>query len=285
MRLSSLLPCLSLLSAACVTTGPAPREIASSYVGPAATAASSSDPARFETAAEPVSATGALRRMEMQEKKKKEPWINIFVFGSSRELDEVTFENDDTDFETDADNVETTRFGAGVAFGKRNVRGYVNGFIETLEGTFDAAAPDLDADGIGFGGGVMGEPAIAHMGEALDLILPYHLDLALVVATDDDIAAGEDVDLVYYDTRLEAGLGIDWNGLQPSVGVRIDTLVGGLEFEDDLASDMFDATFTGFNVGGYAGLKYKHPDFPLWFDVSGAFGDVQGVTGTLGFEL
>jgi hypothetical protein len=213
MRLASLLPSLSFLAAACVMTGPAPREIEASLAAPVSeTRATFSDSAPFAPTFEPAGgpAARAWRQEGMQEKKKKEPWINIFSFVSTRELDEVTFENDDTDVETDASNVETTRTGVGVMFGKRNVRGYVQGFIEHMEGQFDIAVPDLDADGIGFGGGVLGEPRIATFSDSTYLILPYRLD---------------------------------------------------------------------------GGLKYKHPGFPLWIDVRAVVGDVEGVTGTLGFTL
>lgn len=292
MRLTSLLPCFSFLWAACAMTGPAPRELEASLGAPAFGASSTlAESAMFAPMVEPAGAPAARawgqeemdKGME-KKKKKKEPWINIFTFLSGRELDEVTFENEDTDVEVDVNNVETTRTGVGVAFGRRSVRGYVQGFVESMESDFDGATItglELDADGIGFGGGVMGEPILHSFNESTHLILPYRLDLGLVVANDDDL----EIDLVYYDTRLEAGLGVDWNGLQPSIGVRVDTLLGGVEAEDDINEDEFDATFTGFNAGFYGGLRYKHPEFPLWIDVRATFGDLEGVTGALGWSL
>ncbi len=283
MRLASLLPSLCFLSAACAVTGPAPRDIQASLGVPVvALSPTLPDSPTVEPVHAPAARTWGQAGMEEKKEKKKEPWINIFSFVSGRELDEVTFENENTDAETDASNVETTRTGVGVAFGGRNVRGYVQGFVETLEGQFDVlVGVDLDADGIGFGGGVMGEPRIANFSDTTHLILPYRLDLGLVLANDDDLK----VDLVYYDARLEAGLGVDWNGFQPSVGVRVDTLLGGVEAEDEVNEDMFDAIFAGINAGAYGGLKYKHPEFPLWIDVRAVVGDLEGVTGTLGFSL
>jgi hypothetical protein len=270
MRLAAVSIFLSAVVSGCATTAFAPAAALTARAGDAGTALSG-----------PGMRASAMPGRIQEREKKKEPWINIISFASGRELDEVTFENEDTDVETDASDVESSRVGAGVAFGRRSVRGYVHGFFERLEGEFDdTMAVELDARGIGFGGGVMGEPWIATFDDTTHLILPYRLDLGLVLANDDDL----EIDLLYYDARLEGGLGVDWNGLQPSAGFRVDTLLGVLEAEDSI-NDSIDATFAGINAGFYAGVKYQHPDFPLWFDVRASGGDVDSIAGTLGCSL
>jgi hypothetical protein len=163
-------------------------------------------------------------------------------------------------------DVDRERVGVRFAFGNPGIAGFVTPFSETW-------GSGVDFDAFGVAGGIVGAPRVGNKDSAVGLLIPYLVQFGIGYGDENSVS------LLYLDTRLEVGFGIDWKGIQPSVGLISSSIVGGL---DDSILDE-SALLTGFNLGGYAELKYKHPELGLYGRLRALFGDVEGVEASLGF--
>lgn len=206
--------------------------------------------------------------------------LHVFAFYEEREFDELTIDpdSDNTGFTGDVDvfDVDQTRFGMGAAFGKRNLKGFFKVFADSI------GDEPLEFDGFGMGGGVAGTPIIADISADANLTLPYRVEFSGAFNDTDNDQGPFSGDLVYIENRLEVGVGVEWMGLHPSLGVQTSSIVGFLSDDITDIDNTNDYLVTGFNPGFYAGIGYKHPEFPVFVDLRFLAGDVSGWTGALG---
>jgi len=183
-------------------------------------------------------------------------------------------------------DTETVRAGARVSFGTY-VRGYVQLFGERfLDDTYR---------GFGIGAGASGYPVLAKLGKNLDLIMPIDGATNVVAGTGEvpvfdrfGTPIGEaDQYLVYLNTELTVGLGVDLHGLKPSIGFAYASHFGTFAVEDEIQGYSIDieGEFTGLNVGGYAGLLYRHPEFPVYAEARYYLGLIEGFFLSAGFTF
>ncbi len=202
--------------------------------------------------------------------------FHIYAYARGEELDELEFEEDNTDIVSKVRDVERDRAGIVFEFGGEAVRG----FFQIFEEDFDAGGPEFD--GLGFGGGVAGAPTIRTYGIDQRMLLPYRAEFNFVsLDRDSPTVANQQDDLAIFDSIGEVGIAYDWRGLQPGVGITA-TAVGGIL---EAAGAANDSVLTGFNFGGYAGVKYKHPNFPMWVEARAIGGDVSGALFRLGVSF
>lgn len=190
------------------------------------------------------------------------------------DLDEVTVEeafiNDDDEFETGDFEIDLgmnrERLEARFGFGGERVRGGFMIFTEQMAFEFNDVESE-ETDLYGIGGGMIGAPRIGEVDDdpaTLTMVVPYDWDLA--------IAYGDDlIELAYAELAASVGFGVEWMGLQPSVGVTGSGLYGLIEDgEGDLG-----ATIDGFNFGFYGQVRYAPPGIPLLIHARGTGGDIE----------
>ncbi|MBN2490543.1 MAG: hypothetical protein JXQ29_06820 [Planctomycetes bacterium] len=215
------------------------------------------------------------------------------------EFKDIDFLNDDVDVKVD--DVSRKRAGLGMSFGNEGVQGYFRVFYEELETKpFRSSIPDAffkdDFEGGGVGGGVKGIPQLAAFNDHIKLILPFragidfgysrsnvHVDIPSsppYAGVDEDV----DAHMLYAAFSGTVGIGLDIYGVQPSAGFALDALYGtSVIDESDLDSDSFEVM--GLNAAGFAELRYKHPDFPLFASVRVLFGNIDGIMVSLGVNF
>lgn len=184
-----------------------------------------------------------------------EPARDFELYFEDSELDALRFEEEDNllpDFDA---RIERERVGARFAWGSRSVRGFFQVFGEEWQS--NSAEP---IDLFGLGGGAMGTPVLTDLGKDVDLILPWRGDIS--GAAGSDSVGPIDRALVYLELHLDIGIGIDWKGLRPSVGIALSS-IGGTLAHEAVGSDL-TYTMAGANAGGFLDVQYKHADFPLY---------------------
>lgn len=205
-----------------------------------------------------------------------EPSRDFELYFEDGELDTIEFEEQDPitppGDKVDA-KVERERVGARFAFGGESARGYFQLFGEDFKA---GDAKSLTAYGLG--GGVKGAPVASELGQDLDLIIPYRADLS--AAYGQDTVAATDRGLAYLEFQAEVGIGVDWVGLRPSVGVVLSALGGAFVADASGVEDKY--TMAGTNLGYFFDLIYKHADFPLYPHVRFQGGDYAATTFGIG---
>jgi len=208
---------------------------------------------------------------------------DIFDFDLSvspdEELDELEFDPETPPGPRVDLPVERSRTKLRFAFGGEAARGYVQFLSEELEMNVPPVAPyggiPTDFDMLGFGGGVKGAPRVNGSAAEVAFLIPYRLDVALLLGVEDDPAPavpGDDVALVYYELQADFGLGAEWKGLRASGGLATSSIYGRMEAE---TSSNGEVDFSGANSGVYGELRYKHPDFPVYAQVRATVGDLE----------
>lgn len=213
-----------------------------------------------------------------------EAGTDIELYYEDQELDKITYENDGSTIpQPEADvKVQRERIGARFAFGGETTRGFFQVFTEDWQ-----AGSSEGLTTYGLGGGMKGTPVIAELSPDVDLILPYRGDLSLAAGADDVNSGGTTYDraLVYIDLHLEAGIGIDWMGFRPSLGLAMSSLGGAFVQEPTNTSDEFKYTLAGTNFGYFLDLFYKYADFPMYGHLRFQGGDYQMTTFGIGVKF
>lgn len=213
-------------------------------------------------------------------------WRDFEVFQEESTLDSVdfdyTFEDESTLSETAA--VDRDRTGLRMAWGGETSRGYVQIFTEDWS---VANSTSGDFEGGGTGGGAMGTPEIGDGPADTIMVLPWRVDLSLGLGSN----ALEDVafDAMYY-TELHAdlGVGLQWNGLQPSIGIAYSQLTGFIESnvkEGDPQDEVGKIDLAGSNFGFFLDVKYRPEDWALYAHFRALSGDYEATTFGIGVKF
>jgi hypothetical protein len=196
------------------------------------------------------------------------------VFHRETEIDEVEI-NDVGFVQSDKEDVKRSRTGVRATFGYEYARAYVETFGEDFL---------ADEYAWGIGGGITGEPVLHRFNDELSLILSYRAGLA-AVAADDAIFAGEEGDYTYTEVSLEAGIGLDYRGFRPSVGITTSRLEGHIDFDDEENDETDDKDIEADFAAGYVELAYRPRKAPLQISVRGLAGEEQGVYARLSWTF
>lgn len=195
--------------------------------------------------------------------------VRLEVFVQDVELGELDREPDNAP-NTTLKDVGRERAGFRAAFGKPAVRGYFQLFGEEWDNGFSSTN---EFEMFGIGGGVLGEPAVAELSQDdVRLVIPYRAGFN--VAWGDDDSGVVDEETVYVEFEGEVGFGAYLWGLRPMVGVYASNLAGYTDIETP--GNDFGVDYDGINVGGFAELRYRHDDFPLFAAARVQGGDVEG---------
>jgi len=205
--------------------------------------------------------------------------VSVAAFHEEQELDEL-----DVDFDNTPDgtllNTERDRTGVRATFGTNFIGGFVNVFKEEFR------APGLlltDFDTFGVGGGVVGAPQIGGS-ERLKVVVPFRYEIALAAGIEE--VSGFDLEWIYYQSSLEGGIGIQFAGLQPSVGVAANSVFGLFESDNPASPANVDpAMVDGLNFGGFAEVLYQPKNAPVVGRIRAMFGEVSGVLVSFGFRF
>ena len=193
------------------------------------------------------------------------------LVATNAEMDELEIDFDTPNTDVKIPDVRRTRIGQRFAFGSETARGFFTIFWEDWDERFE---PDLKTWGIG--GGVKGMPKVGDRTAPVVVVLPYLVQFA-GAGGHDDITNDS---LFYFELQMEVGVGVDWMGLRPTVGVMGNSIAGIL----DVDAIQSDATLKGTNIGGYGEIRYKPPGAPVYFRLRGILGNFQGVQFGVAFE-
>ena len=199
--------------------------------------------------------------LEKEERSRKT--FRVEGFHRNVEIEEVEF--DDPGFaETTLTDERRVRTGVQVSYGHESLRGFVEVFHEDFLGS---------GDGYGFTFGVKGQPRLHALDNGAMLILPYSAGGTLASGGDIEVE-GSKGDLGYAEAALDAGIGIDYRGLQSSVGFSSKALVGYVDSDADPDSDNedLDASF----ASGYVELAYRPSGTAFEARLRGLAGQEQG---------
>lgn len=202
--------------------------------------------------------------------------VRIEGFHERTELEELN-----VDFDAAPDitlrDTEQERTGVRAIIGNEKIAAFVQVFREEFQ------APVLlqtEYGMYGVGAGVMASPQIAGS-ERVKVVAPIRYGFGVAAGYEE--VGGWDEEWVYFQSSLEAGVGVRVIGLQPSVGIAINNFVGALESENPSSPAHDDwAVVDGVNVAGYAELLYKPDHAPVVARIRGMFGQVTGVLFSLG---
>lgn len=200
------------------------------------------------------------------------PRWDITAFHENSQVDEVTVEPPGQPGETLKD-VDRRRTGLRASYGIEYVQGYVEVFA------MDYLGDEVDFDG-GFGLGVQAEIDLHRFDNGASLFLPYRAGIAIAGGKDD--FGGSEADFATFELASSLGLGVDYRGIRPSLGVMHKRLRGGIDFEGDPDTggdlDAIDAE----TLAGYLELAYHAPASPLQLAVRGLSGEEEGIYVSLG---
>jgi|GEM_PF-1802726 len=278
MRSLALAAPTLVLLASCAVTGPAPARFSVEPVSAA--------PAITEPVAAPVTPVTepAIPAPAPTLEDSRGQWdfdfkratVGIEAFYEDFELDEIEFEPEGApDF--DVNDIERTRAGIRGSYGWHELRIHAQIFMEEWDPK--SAFSGTEFDHFGFGGGVMGAPAVYGEADSLTLVVPFRLTANLVAGSED--VGADDVDHAYVETEAEAGIGVDWEGLQPSAGFYLSAISGTAE-NDTLNTE---TDFSGSNAGPFVQVAYTPKDFPLQGKARYVFGNVEGFLLSLGVSF
>ncbi len=191
--------------------------------------------------------------------------LEVSLYYGNSEFDTIEF--DDPGFAVfDDKDVRRERAGAELQFGTEAIRGVIGLFSEDFMG-FD--------DGAGVLLGVEGRPVVYRLGSGLPVILPYRLTGSLVNGNDATID-GQDGCVAYWDAHFELGVGLDFDGLQPAIGVTTHSLGGHIDFDGESNDEHDDEDLEGDSTSGYLELAYR-PHASGWrCALRGVAGDETG---------
>ncbi len=119
----------------------------------------------------------------------------------------------------------------------------------------DGADPNNRFEGIGFGVGLGGTPVIRYAPGGVHWILPWEAGLNFEDAanTGSNPTRGN---LNPFEYNMQLGVGVDWRGLRPTVGVAYSRLVGSFRPSGGASSDD-NESLRASNFGAYAELEYQ----------------------------
>ena len=98
--------------------------------------------------------------------------------------------------------------------------------------------------------------------------------------------ATADATMSYGETTLRAGVGVDVQGVQLSVGAQAAFLYGSVDIDRTPVSPPADSLeFDAFNVGGYLRARYRAAEIPIVATVQASVGDLSGILVQLGVRF
>jgi hypothetical protein len=200
------------------------------------------------------------------------PRFSLSAFHEDSQVDEVKLTPPGQAEETRKD-VDRRRTGVRAAYGIE----YVEGYLEVFR--MDHLGDDVDFD-TGVGLGVQAEINLHRFNNDTILFFPYRA--GIVAAGGEDDFAGMKADFATIEFLSEVGIGVDYRGFRPSIGVMHKRLKGGIDFEgepDD--GDSLDA-IDGKYLAGYLELAYRSPKGPFQVAVRGLSGDEEGLYASVG---
>jgi len=195
--------------------------------------------------------------------------------------------------EVKLDDVQVDRLAFRLDLSNRRIRGFVQLFVDQM--TLDLIEDDFNM--LGGGGGVSGTPVLARLSRNLSLILPFDAeanvsygkeDVTTVGSQNNQAIADEQLTILQFQLEGHAGIGLEFFGFQPAVGLALDGRLGQQKYKATMiAQPPFeeDGRFDGLNLGGYLGLAYKHREFPMFGEARAHFGNVSGFFIALGVEF
>lgn len=206
------------------------------------------------------------------DRKPTTPRFHIEAFHENSQVDEVTLQPPGEARETRKD-VDRRRTGVRAAYGIEYIEGYLEVFA------LDYLGDDVDFDG-GVGLGVQAEIDLHRFDNGATLFLPYQAGIAIAGGEDD--FGGSKADFATFELSSSLGIGLDYRGFRPSMGVMHKRLRGGIDFagEPDNGDDL-DA-IDGEFLAGYVELAYHAPTNPFQVAVRGLGGEEQGVYASIG---
>jgi hypothetical protein len=215
-------------------------------------------------------------------------WLASGCATPHRKVDmEFSGMNEDLDVEVDYDgatgtqdtSVERERVRARFAFGRDDdVLGYFQILLEDFEFTsvellpFGVPPPATRAwevDLYGIGGGVKGTRRVNSDEQKVAVVVPYRFDLSLLGGQEDGVLG--DATVAYLELQVDLGVGVNWQGIQPSVGASLSSLFGYVALD----TPYDDATLEATNFGVFSELLYKHPEVPVYVRLRGTVGDIE----------
>jgi hypothetical protein len=216
--------------------------------------------------------------------------VRVDAFCSSLRYD--LFENEIIDISGHKIGIEKLK---DTEIRRAGVRGTFGSFVRGYVQAFGEQSFDDTYRGVGLGAGASGFPVLARLGENLDLIMFIDGATNVVFGTGEVPVYdryGTPVDeldhyLVYLNTELTVGLGLDLYGIKPSLGVAYASHLGTIAAEDEIqgASIDIEGTITAFNFGGYAGVAYRSRDVPVYAEARYYFGLIEGFFLAAGFTF
>lgn len=174
---------------------------------------------------------------------------------------------------TDRDSdIDRQRIEARFEWGGPSFRGGFMLIGEALGDEMPLGANE-EVDLYGLGGRLAGNPVLFGERDSYSdvpiVILPYEVDAAITWGEDD----GAIDEAGTAELRASLGVGIEWYGFQPSVGVAASGIWG---YIDDLTGDA-NIDFVAFTPGLYGGARYAIPGTPVVLQGRAILGDLEGV--------
>ncbi len=206
----------------------------------------------------------------------KQRW-SVSAFHENSEVDEIKI-NDPGDFTETRKDVDRKRTGVRGTYGIE----YAEGYLEVF--TSDNLGAGTDSGG-GFGLGVLAEIDLCELESGATVFFPYKVGVSF--AGGEGTFGGEKADFGTVEVISELGIGLDYRGFRPSIGVTNKSMAGVMEFdvEDSTADedeiDDIDADY----AAGYFELGYRSPSLPMQASVRVLGGDESGVYGSLSIIL
>jgi len=215
---------------------------------------------------------------------------DILIFGEVWEFDEVTFEFDmagvSPELEVDVEDVERRKAGIRYRVGKEDGQFQLSIFGERLDVDFETllgvVQPSEDeVDLLALEVGAAGVPRFIK-GRVVSPLMDYSIAISLHGGEGDDFFD----DFYYLEARGHLGVGVEAFGVQATAGVAASAFAGAFDTQSAIENAGLEGdTFVAANLGGYLRIGYRAAHFPLYVDVRGFVGNVQGVTAAIGVRI
>ncbi len=199
------------------------------------------------------------------------PRGEVSLFHESSKIDRLSI-NDPGYLQETRLNVDRERTGVRFTYGVEYVQGYAELFSGELLGSSEEYG--------GLAIGAMAEVTLHKFDNGASLFLPYKIGLNLGGGEGD--FGSERIDFATLETVADLGIGVEFRGWRPSLGVTSRHLRGLLEFNGEKQPDEgYDEN--DFNdleadtVAGYVELAYRAPVSPLQVSVRVLSGEETGL--------
>jgi hypothetical protein len=147
------------------------------------------------------------------------------------------------------------RTGARVTWAHREIQSFAQLYHVSWP---DAADANNRFEGVGLGVGFRGTPIISYAPGGVHWILPWEAGMNIESAEDTSSnPSGGSFDPFEYAVQL--GVGIDWRGFRPTVGMAYSRIVGTYHPDGGSSSDD-DQQIRAGSLGFYGELEYRPPN-------------------------